>query len=91
MRLMSLLKRERIFWRAIIKVLLGIGFFKDIPDEASRALVESVLMALPAIRNRLGGHGQGDIIVYACAGCTALSLIEHAVRIAQARPMLFPG
>lgn len=35
------------------------GYFADVPDEHVDGFVENVLQALPWLRNRFGGHGQG--------------------------------
>ena len=43
----------------LIKKLRGAGFFDDLPDNARNGFTDQVLKALPFMRNRLGGHGQG--------------------------------
>ena len=43
----------------LIRDLMGTPLFGDIPENAQKAFGPSVLMALPFIRNKLGGHGQG--------------------------------
>jgi HEPN domain-containing protein len=44
----------------LIRGLFDTGFYSDLPEDVGRAFGEEVLMALPFIRNRLGGHGQGQ-------------------------------
>jgi len=34
-----------------------------VPEEVKRGFGDTVLMSLPFLRNRLGGHGQGKILV----------------------------
>src|SRR5690606_17236882 len=36
------------------------GVLDEVPVAARKAISTSVLMALPTLRNRLGGHGQGS-------------------------------
>jgi hypothetical protein len=48
---------------ALIKGLVEKGFYEGMPDEFARAFGDQVLMALPFLRNRLGGHGQGAAVV----------------------------
>lgn len=47
----------------LIRQLGDIGFYDGLPDDVARSFGEQVLMALPFMRNRLGGHGQGSVIV----------------------------
>jgi hypothetical protein len=35
----------------------------DIPEDDAKAICKQVLGSLPTLRNKLGGHGQGDRIV----------------------------
>jgi hypothetical protein len=44
---------------ALVRGLADKGFYDGIPEDVGRAFGEQVLMALPFLRNRLGGHGQG--------------------------------
>ncbi len=48
---------------ALIRELADAGFYEDMPERFSGSFGDSVLMALPFIRNRLGGHGQGEEVV----------------------------
>jgi|HubBroStandDraft_6_1064221.scaffolds.fasta_scaffold359078_1 hypothetical protein len=48
---------------ALLRKLGGREIFKDLPEEACTVLVEQVLMSLPALRNKLGGHGQGSDVI----------------------------
>lgn len=47
----------------LIRQLSEIGFYDGLPEDFARAFDEQVLMALPFMRNRLGGHGQGAAVV----------------------------
>lgn len=47
----------------LLKDLPDTGIFNDIPDSIAQSFGQSVFMALPFLRNRLGGHGQGDEVV----------------------------
>ena len=49
--------------RVLIDRLVDDGFYEGLPQEFSRAFGQQVLMALPFIRNRLAGHGQGNSVV----------------------------
>jgi hypothetical protein len=49
--------------KVLINKLVDEGFYDGLPEEISRAFGDQVLMALPFIRNRLAGHGQGNSIV----------------------------
>ena len=48
---------------ALLRKLLANCVFNDVPEEVRNALVEQVLMSLPALRNKLGGHGQGGAVL----------------------------
>ncbi len=39
------------------------GFLDDLPEELRGMMTKAVLMALPTLRNKLGGHGQGAAVV----------------------------
>lgn len=39
------------------------GYLDDLPEELRGMLTKAVLMALPTLRNKLGGHGQGAVVV----------------------------
>jgi len=47
----------------LIGQLRSSGFFEDIPDKVAKSFGDHVLGALPFLRNRLGGHGQGPEVV----------------------------
>lgn len=47
----------------LIKSLAERGFYEGLPDDVARAFGDQVLMALPFLRNRLGGHGQGTAVI----------------------------
>lgn len=61
--LKSLLERSDGNASTLIRQLYDSGFYDGMPDEFARSFGEQVLMALPFLRNRLGGHGQGPTIV----------------------------
>ncbi len=39
------------------------GFMDDIPEDDAKAICKQVLGSLPTLRNKLGGHGQGDRVI----------------------------
>ena len=47
----------------LIKELGNQGYFDDLPSEVRAGFMDQVLKALPFLRNKLGGHGQGKEIV----------------------------
>lgn len=47
----------------LIKELGNQGFFDDLPEAARAGFMDQVLRALPFLRNKLGGHGQGKDVV----------------------------
>ncbi len=47
----------------LIKRLVDQGFYEGLPEDVARAFGDQVLMALPFLRNRLAGHGQGTSVV----------------------------
>jgi hypothetical protein len=47
----------------LIPELTSVGFYSDLPDDIKKAFGNQVLFALPFIRNKLGGHGQGSEII----------------------------
>jgi len=47
----------------LIKELLGRGYFDDLPESVRAGFADQVLKALPFLRNKLGGHGQGAAVV----------------------------
>jgi hypothetical protein len=47
----------------LIKELLGQGYFDDLPESARMGFADQVLKALPLLRNKLGGHGQGAAVL----------------------------
>jgi hypothetical protein len=61
--LKTILKTDSGNASSLIRDLAKTDFYTDIPQEVSRAFGEAVLMALPFLRNRLGGHGQGEEVV----------------------------
>lgn len=49
--------------KILIEGLPAVGFYKGLPDDFGPALGSAVLMSLPFVRNKLGGHGQGAAVV----------------------------
>jgi hypothetical protein len=47
----------------LVKAMSAQGMFDDLPQSARQAFVEHVMKTLPALRNKLAGHGQGAEIV----------------------------
>ncbi|WP_342240984.1 AbiJ-NTD4 domain-containing protein [Inquilinus sp. OTU3971] len=48
----------------LIKTLMDQGFFNDLSESVRQSFGEQVLKTLPALRNKLAGHGQGASIVH---------------------------
>jgi hypothetical protein len=93
---------------SVLKVMLGVphgnasellkglqqsGAFSDLPEEGRSAMEKQVLMTLPALRNKLAGHGQGGDVVavpkrYALlavhlAAVFNTFLIEHHIQVTK--------
>jgi len=49
--------------KELIKGLEGVGFYDGLPGKFGSGFGQTVLMGLPFIRNRMGGHGQGSEVV----------------------------
>ncbi|MDE0390619.1 MAG: hypothetical protein OXI57_00940 [Rhodospirillales bacterium] len=47
----------------LIEEMLKRGFFDDLPSEVRSGFAQNVMKALPFLRNKLGGHGQGALVV----------------------------
>ena len=47
----------------LIRELRGRGYFDDLPESVRAGFADQVLKALPFLRNKLGGHGQGAAVV----------------------------
>jgi hypothetical protein len=47
----------------LLKELLIRGYFDDLPESVRVGFADQVLKALPFLRNKLGGHGQGATVV----------------------------
>jgi hypothetical protein len=47
----------------LIKAILALGYFDDLPEEMRGGFTAQVMKALPFLRNKLGGHGQGEAVV----------------------------
>lgn len=47
----------------LVKRLLRNGYFDDLPESVRDGFTDQVLKALPFLRNKLGGHGQGAAVV----------------------------
>ncbi len=48
---------------ALIRQLPDIGFYSDLPPNMETAFGDTVFNALPFLRNRLSGHGQGEDVI----------------------------
>jgi hypothetical protein len=58
-----LAKLEHANGDKLIKELGSQGFFDDLPESVRSGFMDQVLKALPFLRNKLGGHGQGASVV----------------------------
>ena len=58
-----LTKLEHANGDKLIKELGSQGFFDDLPESVQCGFMDQVLKALPFLRNKLGGHGQGAAVV----------------------------
>jgi hypothetical protein len=58
-----LTKLEHANGDKLIKELGSQGFFDDLPESVRSGFMDQVLKALPFLRNKLGGHGQGAAVV----------------------------
>ena len=47
----------------LIKETVNLGFWDDLPDNVRQGFADQVMKALPFLRNKLGGHGQGAVVV----------------------------
>jgi HEPN domain-containing protein len=55
----KILNKESGTYQPLVKELFGTGFYENIPDECRSPFQEVVFAPLAAMRNRMGGHGQG--------------------------------
>ncbi len=53
------LDKDHLTAQQLIDALLEEGFFDGLPEDLRGGFAKQVVMALPWMRNRLGGHGQG--------------------------------
>jgi hypothetical protein len=53
------LDKDHLSAQQLADALLEEGFFDDLPAELRSGFAKQVVAALPWMRNRLGGHGQG--------------------------------
>lgn len=53
------LERDDVTPKQLTDALVEVGFLDGLPEKHRDGFVTNVLMALPWMRNRLGGHGQG--------------------------------
>jgi hypothetical protein len=58
-----LTKLEHANGDKLIKELGAQGLFDDLPESVRNGFMDQVLKALPFLRNKLGGHGQGVAVV----------------------------
>ena len=61
--LKAILNTESGSASSLITRLVEYGFYEGIPEDAAKAFGDQVLMALPFLRNRLAGHGQGTKVI----------------------------
>jgi len=61
--LKAILGREDGNASVLIRALRDTEFYDELPEPFAKAFGNSVLMALPFTRNKLGGHGQGSEVV----------------------------
>lgn len=61
--LKTLLGRESGNASRLIREVVNTEFYSDMPKNFGRSFGEQVFNSLPFLRNRLGGHGQGDEVV----------------------------
>lgn len=47
----------------LINELIGTDFYRGLPEDFGPAFGSAVLMSLPFLRNKLGGHGQGATVI----------------------------
>jgi len=55
----KILGKESGTYQPLLKELFGTGFYENIPEECRSPFQEIVYAPLAAMRNRMGGHGQG--------------------------------
>jgi hypothetical protein len=55
----AVLDKDHLSAQQLTDALLDEGFFDDLPEDQRGGFVKQVVGALPWMRNRLGGHGQG--------------------------------
>ena len=46
----------------LIDELLSQGFLDDLPEDIRRGFAQQVMLTVPFLRNKLGGHGQGVVV-----------------------------
>lgn len=49
--------------KTLIDSLKGSSFYDDLPEALHSGFGDQVLMALPTLRNKIAGHGQGSAVV----------------------------
>jgi hypothetical protein len=52
-------REDHLAAKRLIDALLGEGFFDGLPEDLRSGFANQVMLALPWMRNHLGGHGQG--------------------------------
>lgn len=80
--LKSLMNDDDLNADKLIRKLNERGFYEGLPDSLAKAFGDNVLMALPFLRNRLGGHGQGKEVIHAPKSVASLALRMAATFIA---------
>ncbi len=61
--LKTVLGRNRGSAKDLLDEASRVGWFNDLPEEVTKGFGDKVFMILPFLRNRLGGHGQGEEVV----------------------------
>ncbi|CUX65200.1 conserved hypothetical protein [Agrobacterium tumefaciens str. Kerr 14] len=86
----------------LIKELGAQGYFDDLPEAIRAGFMDQVLRALPFLRNKLGGHGQGkdivaiplaygDLAIQLAAAFHNFLITKHLERDAAARREMEPS
>ena len=49
--------------RILLREMVSQRYFDDLPEQARQGFSDQVMMAIPFLRNKFGGHGQGESVV----------------------------
>lgn len=72
--LKTILGKESGTASQLLRALGASDFFDDLPPGIATSIMEPVFMGLPVLRNRLGGHGQGQDVVNVTADYAELAV-----------------